>query len=136
MQKAGPLLLVRPRVLGQKSFALDWKSRRYPVELPGSSYEKDVYEIELPAGYAIEELPHPVQVDVGFASYQSRLETDGNMLRYTREYTVRKPVVTPEEFPQLRRLNGAIGSDEQSRAILEQKQAGPPAATTDSTPLL
>ena len=133
MQKSGPLLLVRPRVLGRKSLALDWKSRHYPVDLPGSSYEKDVFEIELPAGYSMEELPRPAQLDVGFASYESRMEIDGNVLRYSREYTVREPIVSPEKFEALRRLDGAITGDEQSRAIL-QKETGPPPGTTGASP--
>ncbi|HEX8926772.1 MAG TPA: DUF3857 and transglutaminase domain-containing protein, partial [Terriglobales bacterium] len=36
-QTSGPLLLVRPRVLGQKSLALQWRTRKYPVDLSNST---------------------------------------------------------------------------------------------------
>jgi len=61
---AGDLLLVRPRVLGSKSSALleTKEPRRYPVEFAGPKHDADVFEIAIPPGYEVEELPPPVNV--------------------------------------------------------------------------
>ena len=81
-QVRGPLMLVRPRVMGEKSFDLDHrKPRKYPVVFDGTSKETDVYEIELPPGYAVDDIPGPTKIDVGFASYQSKIEVSGSKLR-------------------------------------------------------
>ena len=66
-QMHGSLLLIRPRVLGNKTFALDQKPRQYPVEMYGTKRETDLFEIELPPGLKVDDVPDPVTVDPGFA---------------------------------------------------------------------
>ena len=46
----GPLMLVRPRVLDDKSGNVEHKLRKYPLELGSTRRETDTYEIELPEG--------------------------------------------------------------------------------------
>jgi len=117
-QTRGPLTLVRPRVLGEKAFAVDQKPRKYPIELRGTSRECDVYEIELPAGYKVDDIPEPVKLDLGFATYQSKTEVNGTRLRYSREYMVRELLVKPEKLKDLRRFESLIGGDELAAAVL------------------
>jgi hypothetical protein len=120
-QIRGPLMLVRPRVVGEKSFDLDHrKPRQYPVEFDGTSKETDVYEIELPAGYAVDDLPEPAKVDVGFASYESKIEVTGSKLRYWREYTRRNVAIGPERVADLRKFEGTIGADEAASVVLKK----------------
>jgi transglutaminase-like putative cysteine protease len=120
-QTRGSLMLVRPRVLGEKSFSLDHrKPRLYPVEFDGTSKETDVYEIELPAGYTVDDIPEPVKTDVGFASYQSKFEVTGTKLRYSREYTLRNIEVGPERMADLRKFEGIIGADEAASVVLKK----------------
>ena len=120
-QKMGALMLVRPRVVGEKDLGLDFtKPRLYPVELYGSSKESDTYEIELPEGYTVDDIPDPVKIDVGFASYQSRTEIKGQTLSYHREYVVRSVEIDPEKFAQLKAFEGSIGADERAAVVLKK----------------
>ena len=118
LQVRGPLTLVRPRIFGDKSFAVDQKPRKYSIELHSASRETDVFEIELPAGYKVDDIPDPVKVDMGFASYQSHSEVSGNKLRYSREYVVRDLHVSPDRLADLRKFEGTIGSDEMASVVL------------------
>jgi transglutaminase-like putative cysteine protease len=118
LQIRGPLTLVRPRIFGDKSFAIDQKPRKYSIEMHSASRETDVFEIELPPGYKVDDIPEPVRVDMGFASYQSRSEVFGTKLRYTREYVVRELHVNPDRLADLRKFEGAIGSDEMASVVL------------------
>ncbi len=68
----GPLLMVRPRVLGSDMAAVDDKPRTLPVNFGESVMEKDEFDMQLPAGYVVDEMPEPVKMDVGFASYESK----------------------------------------------------------------
>jgi hypothetical protein len=120
-QIRGPLMLVRPRIVGEKSFDLDHrKPRQHPVEFDGTSKETDVYEIELPAGYAVDDLPEPAKVDVGFASYESKIEVKGTTLRYWREYTRRNVDIGAERVADLRKFEGTIGADEAASVVLKK----------------
>lgn len=121
-QVAGPLLLVRPRVLGQKAFEIKRnKPRNYAFDLSGTSDEKDTFDIELPAGYTVDDLPRPVQIDFGFGAYKSRVEFKGSTLRYEREYIIRDPVIAASKADELRKFEDTIGRDEFASAVLKKQ---------------
>lgn len=121
-QVRGPLTLVRPRILGEKVFPVDQKPRHYPIELYSTARESDIYEIEIPQGYKVDDVPDPVKIDMGFASYQSKTEIVGTKLRYSREYVVRDLRVSPESLQDLRKFEGIIGADEMAAAVLTRPQ--------------
>lgn len=121
-QRSGGLLLLRPRVLGEKGLSLDWAKRKLPVQLAGPSSEKDVFEVQLPPGYTVDELPEATTVDVGFASYKSKIESVGSTLRYSREYLVKEPLVGTDKLADLHKLENAIYNDESAAAVLKKTQ--------------
>lgn len=120
-KSAGNLLLVRPRVLGSDVFALNDDPRKYPIDLQQTGIWRDSYDLKLPAGYAVDELPDPVTVDVGFATYHSEVKLNGDALHYTREYTVKELDIKPEKYADLKKLMAAISMDESSSAVLKKK---------------
>jgi hypothetical protein len=113
-------MLVRPRVLGEKSFALERKPRQYPFQFERTSREADSFEIELPKEYAVEDVPDPVKVDAGFASYQSKVEVEGSKVRYSREFVQRDVLIGPEHTEELRKFLGTIGADEAALVVLKR----------------
>jgi len=121
-QTRGPLMLVRSRVLDEKSSYVEHKPRHYSVELAHTAHETDTYEIEIPKEYRVDDIPDPVKIDVGFASYQSKIEVEGSKLRYWREYVVRDLSVPPEKFSDWARLQGVIGADEAAAVVLKKVQ--------------
>jgi hypothetical protein len=119
-QLRGPLMLVRPRVLGEKTFALERKPRQHPFQFQRTSRETDSFEIELPKGYAVDDVPDPVKVNAGFASYQSKVEVDGSKVRYWREFVRKDVLIGPEHTEELRRFLGTIGADEAAVVVLKR----------------
>lgn len=119
---AGDLLLVRPRVLGSKTSDLmeTKEARQYPVEFEGPEHDTDVFEIELPAGYQLDDLPPPVNLDDGFASYQSKTEIVGRTLRYTRTFEIKNLSVPVSEAERLREFYRVIAGDERNSAVLKR----------------
>jgi len=120
-KNAGNLLLVRPRVLGTKSSDLleTKEPRKYPVEFDGPSRDTDTFEIALPAGYEVDDLPPPVDADYGFASYHSKTEVNGNMLKYTRSFEVKELSVPLNKVEELKKLYRIIAGDERNTAVLK-----------------
>ena len=118
---AGNLLLVRPRVLGSRSSALleTKEPRKFPVEFTGPSLDSDTFEIALPAGYEVSDLPPPVDVDYEFASYHSKTEASGNMLKYTRRLEVKQLTVPVTQAETLKKFYRIIASDERNTAVLQ-----------------
>lgn len=120
---AGDLLLVRPRVLGSKSSSLleTREPREHPIEFDRPQRDKDVFEIEIPKGYEVEELPPPLAVDEGFISYQSKTEVIGVKLRYTRTLEVKELSVPVAKADKLKLFYRLIEDDERRLAVLKRR---------------
>ena len=97
------------------------KKRHVPINLSETMQEQDDYTIELPAGYAVDEIPDPVKLDLGFASYESSSTVKDNVLHYTRTYTVRQVTLPADKYPDVQKLAGVIAADEQSSAVLKKQ---------------
>ena len=119
-KSAGNLLILRPRVMGAKSEDLGIKPRKYPLEFSAASHQSDVFDIELPPGYSVDELPDPVKLDVGFAQYSSKTEMRGSVLRYSRDYTIRQVVVPVDHMADLKKLMAGINVDERNSVLLKR----------------
>jgi hypothetical protein len=120
-KNAGGLLLIRPRVIGVKARGiLETKEpRQFPVEFEAPVLDTDVFEISLPDGYAVDDLPPAVDADYGFASYHSKTELRGNSLVYTRSYEVKELSVPVSRAQELKKFYRVIASDERNTAILK-----------------
>jgi len=120
-QNAGNLLLVRPRVLGSKTRGLLEKKepRQFPIEFEGPVRDTDKFEITLPPGYEVDELPPPVDIDFSFASYHSRTEAKGNVIGYTRTFEVKELSVPVSKADELKKFYRIIAGDERSTAVLK-----------------
>jgi Domain of Unknown Function with PDB structure (DUF3857)/Transglutaminase-like superfamily len=118
---AGNLLLVRPRLIDTRSSdLLETKDpRKYPVEFDGPEKDTDHFEITLPPGYVVDDLPPPVDVDYGFASYHSKTEVMGNVLIYTRTFEIKELSVPLSKVDELKKLYRIIAGDERNTAVLK-----------------
>jgi hypothetical protein len=127
---AGNLLLVRPRVIGELSSGLleTKEPRKYPVEFYGPRLDSDTFEITLPPGYEADDLPPPVDVEYTFASYHSKSEVHGNVLRYSRVFQVKEVSVPVTQLNDLKRFYRIIAGDERNNAVLKPSTAQASAA--------
>lgn len=120
-KNAGPLLLVRPRVVGEMAGAFDsTKPRHYAYEFEAPFLRTDSVEITLPDGYGVDELPSPAHTVLPFAEYESKSEKAGNILKYTREYKVETTQVPLDKVVQLRQIFSEIDADERNMAVLKK----------------
>jgi hypothetical protein len=120
-KNAGDLLLVRARVIGNKgSGFLETKElRKFPIEFEGPASDTDSFEITIPAGYTVDELPPPVDVDYGFASYHSKTVVNGNVVDYTRSFEVKQLSVPVSQAEDLRKFYRIIAGDERNTVVLK-----------------
>ena len=125
-RSAGNLLLVRPRVLGNKSSGiLETKEpRKFPLEFDGPSRDTDTFDIALPPGYEVDELPPPMDVEYSFGSYHSKTEASGNVIHYTRSMEITELSVPVSKMEELKKFYRMIASDERNTAVLKPVAAG------------
>jgi hypothetical protein len=122
-RNAGGLLLVRPRVLGVKTSGLleTKEPRQFPIEFEGPSRDTDSFEIAIPAGYVVDDVPPAVDADYPFASYHSKTEIKGNLIHYSRTFEVKELSVAVSHADDLKRFYRIIAADERNTVVLKSK---------------
>jgi len=120
-KNAGGLLLVRPRILGNKGYGfLETKEpRKFPIEFDGPARDTDTFEIAIPEGYVVDDIPAAVDADYGFASYHSKIEVRGNVIDYKRTFEVKELSVPVSRAEELRKFYRIIAGDERSTVVLK-----------------
>ena len=118
---AGPLLLVRPRIVGEKAGYFDpTKPRHYAYQFDAPFLDSDTVEITLPDGFKVDELPDPAKASFPFGQYVSKTEASGSVLKYTREYKMTSTLVPLDRMEQLKHLFSEIVTDEKNMAVLKK----------------
>jgi hypothetical protein len=120
-KSAGNLLLVRPRVIGVKAQALleTKEPRKFAIEFEGPSRDTDTFEITIPPGYEVDDLPPPVDAEYGFASYHSKTEVKGDVIGYSRTFEVKELSVPVSKADDLRKFYRIIAGDERNTVVLK-----------------
>src|SRR6202040_2480637 len=93
--------------------------RLFPIEFEGPLQDTDSFEITLPPGYEVDDLPPPVDADFGFASYRSKTEVKGNVIGYTRTFEVKELSVPVSKAEELRKFYRIIAGDERNTVVLK-----------------
>ena len=93
--------------------------RKFPVEFAGPERDTDTFEITLPAGYEVDDLPPPVDVDYGYANYHSKTDLTGNVIHYTRTFEVKDLSVPVTKAEELKKFYRIIANDERNTAVLK-----------------
>lgn len=122
-KSAGGMLIVRPRVLGDKREKLesgDNRPRRYPLDFDGTSEQCDDFRIELADGLKVEGLPPAADLDPGFAVYKSRTEVSGQTLVYRRQYRLLQPVLPASRFEEAVKFFRAMDADQRQSVLLKK----------------
>jgi hypothetical protein len=93
--------------------------RKFPVEFEGPSRDTDKFEITIPPGYEVDDLPPAVDADYSFASYHSKTEVKGNVIGYTRTFEVKELSVPVDQTEELRKFYRIIAGDERNNVVLK-----------------
>ena len=119
-KRVADMVLVRPRVFGQKAETLiDLKERRYSYVTEGPSLHSDEVEIRLPSTVKLDELPAKVEIKTPMLQYASASTFADGVLRYQRQYALYAYTIPRESLAE---LNGAwkqILGDERASAVFK-----------------
>jgi hypothetical protein len=119
-QMAGELMLFRPRVIGRLAFGLEKKERKYPLVFDGVYRSENEYEIEIPSGYVVDDIPSPIKVESTFGTYESQTENKGSKIIYRRTFVGQTLEVPTDKIAEFRAFNDRIAADENSVVVLKK----------------
>jgi len=134
---SGNMLFLRPRVVGDKQSYLlrlfsEQKPRKYPIEFHEATRQDDIFDITLPAGYVLDGIPPPVQVECPYGSYRSEIKVADGVLHYKRTFEIKDTEVPTEKLPEIRSFLKQIAEDQEASALL--RRVAPPAAAAPGAP--
>ena len=120
----GDLMMLRPWVLGSQSssFLETREARQNPIEFDGPTLDSDSFDIVLPDGYEVEELPSPTRLDIGYLVYQSKVQLVGRRLEYRRSVEVKQLNMPTADADKLKNFYRAVFSDERRMVVLKQSK--------------
>jgi len=118
---AGSLVLLRPALSDWADDVMEHGERSQPLTFPGAVQRTEVLEIALPEGYTVDELQPPVEADIGIASYTSRTESDGRVLRYTRRLAINDVLANTDRLAEMKKFYRQVNAGERTTIVLNKR---------------
>jgi len=97
--------------------------RTYPVEMPYARDENYILTMDIPRGYAVDELPKSVKValdDGGYFEYV--LSADGDQIHFRTRIRLVKANYEPQDYTSLRAFFANIVSKENEQIVFKKKK--------------
>lgn len=114
----GRLLIFKPALVSRRnSLTLTASRRSHPVSLYSQAYREEA-RFELPAGFAVDEQPAPIEIEEPFGSYQAHCRVEEGVLIYERSLTLQKSTIPASDYESVRRFFEQIRDSEQTPAVL------------------
>ena len=117
----GRLLMVKPIVMEYRGLPdLSNPKRTQPLLIDPVSFTERV-EMEIPAGFAVDEMPDSGALESEWGKYKAAFRAEGNKVIVERELELKSAWVPVESFKAARTFFGRIGGTEQSPVVLIRK---------------
>ncbi len=112
------LLIFEPAVVSRRGlrYPMD-EDRHYPVVLRSQAFD-EIVRVRLPEGFAIDELPPPLELDADFGSYRAKCTTADGVLRFERTLEIENAEIPADRYGEVRDFFGKIGGLEQTPVVL------------------
>jgi hypothetical protein len=101
---------------------LENPERHYPVEMPYRIDNGYVLHMDIPKGYAIEQLPKSARISLTDASgsFEYQLESDGKTIDFQTRLQLKRTNYSIEEYPELRSFYALIVQKEKEPIIFKK----------------
>lgn len=117
----GRLLVFRPVIVSRRNAVyLTESKRKNPIEINALSV-KETAVFALPDGFAVDEMPSPVNLETTFGKYTTTYEVKANKLYFTRAYVLNRALLPVEKYSIAREFFTAVRQAEQSQVVLIKK---------------
>lgn len=115
------LLVFKPAVVSRReSLALTAAQRKHPVVLRANAYSETV-KVQLPAGFAVDEVPDPVKLETAFGSYMTSYEVVNGELVFKRQLSQKATTIPAAQYEAVRKFFESIRAAENAPVVLARK---------------
>ena len=115
------LLVFKPAVVSRReSLALTAAQRKHPVVLRANAYSETV-KVQLPAGFAVDEVPDPVKLETPFGSYTTSYEVVNGELVFKRQLSQKATTIPAAQYDVVRKFYESIRAAENAPVVLARK---------------
>jgi transglutaminase-like putative cysteine protease len=115
-------LLLRPALVSHRDESLlpaPRRSNSVYFHYPWSESER--VTIKVPEGYKPEQLPDPVDIDIGAARYQSMFALDGLDLVYERRLVINAIIFRPDQYPTVKAFFDRVQQADRTAVSFKQQ---------------
>lgn len=114
----GRLLVFKPAVVSRReSLSLTAAQRKHPVVLNANAYSETV-KVQLPVGFAVDEVPDPVKLETAFGSYTTSYEVVNSELVFKRQLSVKAATIPAAQYEAVRKFYESIRAAENAPVVL------------------
>ncbi|HJT68115.1 MAG TPA: DUF3857 domain-containing protein [Pyrinomonadaceae bacterium] len=115
------LLVFKPAVVSRReSLSLTAPARKHPVVLHANAYSETV-KVQLPSGFAVDEMPDPVKLETPFGSYKTSYEVVNGELVFKRQLSQRATTIPAAQYDVVRKFYESIRAAENAPVVLARK---------------
>ena len=117
----GRLLVFKPAVVSRReSLSLTAAQRKHPVVLNANAYSETV-KVQLPVGFAVDEVPDPVKLETAFGSYTTSYEVVNGELVFKRQLSQKATTIPAAQYDAVRKFYESIRAAENAPVVLAKK---------------
>lgn len=117
----GRLMVFKPAVVSRReALALTAPTRKHPVVLNASAFSETV-NVQLPSGFAVDEVPDPVKIETAFGFYETSYEVKDNRLVFKRQLSQKSTTILPADYESVRKFFESIRAAENAPVVLAKK---------------
>jgi hypothetical protein len=112
------LLVFKPAVVSRReSLSLTAAQRKHPVVLRANAYSETV-KVQLPAGFAVDEVPDAVKLETAFGSYTTSYEVVNGELVFKRQLSQKATTIPAAQYDVVRKFYESIRAAENAPVVL------------------
>ena len=114
----GRLLVFKPAVVSRREgLSLTALTRKHPVVLRAVAYSETV-NVQLPAGFAVDEVPDAVKIETPFGFYATSYEVKDNQLVFKRQLSQKATTISSADYEAVRKFFESIRAAENAPVVL------------------
>jgi len=115
------LLVFKPAVVSRReNLSLTAAQRKHPVVLHASAYSETV-KVQLPVGFAVDEVPDPIKLETAFGSYMTSYEVVNGELVFKRQLSQKSTTIPAAQYDVVRKFYESIRAAENAPVVLARK---------------
>jgi hypothetical protein len=115
------LLVFKPAIVSRReNLALTAAQRKHPVVLRANAYSETV-KVQLPAGFAVDEVPDAVKLETAFGTYWTSYEVVNGELVFKRQLSLKATTVPAAQYDAVRKFYESIRAAENAPVVLARK---------------